>query len=679
MRIVTCIVHDHNLWFVAMAALMCVTGSLVSVTLFRRTMAETGLARVYWCFMSAMTAGAATWATHFIAMLGYQTDAPVDLDSVLTVVSALIATAGIGFGLVFASLNNRRLAIVAGGATMGLAVAAMHYVGMFAYRVEGIVHWDWRYIAASLVITVAGGMLAVRRLRTGGERLMIVQAGALLSLTIVGLHFADMAAFSVTPLPGISHVDDSEIFTGMAAAIGMVALLIVGTGMSTYVIERKTSSESEDRIAHIAMHDSLTDLANRHQFTDLLEAECDKLKRYGRPFSLLMVDLDRFKPINDTLGHPIGDAVLQRVANRLCVAVRSGDVVARLGGDEFAILGFGIRDSGTAASQAARIVEILSRPMIVNGHVIELSGSVGFAVAPEHGSDPENLIQHADIALYSAKRDGKRTFRMFEASLMEDIRRRRSLEAALRQACMRDEFTIAYQPVFSSASGEISGAEALVRWTCAERGPVSPVEFIPVAEELGLVSRIGADVLRRACKDAASWPGGLDLAVNVSPVQLLDPRLPQTVARALEDSGLQPERLELEITETALLNNDEAALRTLTQIQELGVRISLDDFGTGYSSLSYLHRFPISRIKIDKSFVQRLPDDLGSASIVRAIAQLGESLSMKITAEGIETDGQLTFIREQGCDHVQGFLTGHPIPAEAFADLVARAARVAAS
>jgi EAL domain-containing protein (putative c-di-GMP-specific phosphodiesterase class I) len=241
------------------------------------------------------------------------------------------------------------------------------------------------------------------------------------------------------------------------------------------------------------------------------------------------------------------------------------------------------------------------------------------------------------------------------------IQRQRSLEAALRRASMRDEFRIVYQPVFCSAKGEITGAEALLRWTCPEHGEISPTEFIPIAEELGLVARIGADVLRKACKDAASWPAHIDLAVNVSPVQLLDPRLPQTVAQALADSGLSPSRLELEITETALLNNDEAALRTLTQIRDLGVRISLDDFGTGYSSLSYLHRFPISRIKIDKSFVQKLPDDVGSASIVRAIAQLGSSLSMKITAEGIETDSQLSFIKEHGCDEVQGFLTGRPI------------------
>ena len=672
MRIIGCILYEHNLWFVLMAALMCIAGSMVSATLFRKTITDKGETWIHWCFLSAVTAGAATWATHFIAMLGYQTSAPVTLDGVLTVISALMAAGGIGVGLVLASSTSPRIASLAGGSTIGLAIGAMHYTGMFAYRVDGIVHWDWRYVMGSLAIAMGCSIAAIHLLRKNDTPYRTWQAGGLLCLAIVGLHFSGMAGFSVTAMAGYSQGADSEAFAAMAAAIGMVALLIVGTGISTYLVERRTTTESENRIAHIAMHDALTNLANRHQFTEALRNECNALGDGGTPFALLMVDLDRFKPINDTLGHPIGDLVLQRIANRLRLAARDGDIVARIGGDEFAIIAFGLGDPDAATSVAERVVEILSRPMIIEGNVVEISGSVGVGMAPDHGSDPDALVQHADIALYSAKHGGKQTYRLFEPRLMEAIQRRRSLEASLRRASMRNEFRIVYQPVFSSAQGEITGAEALLRWTCPQHGEISPTEFIPIAEELGLVSRIGSDVLRRACKDAAGWPEHIDLAVNVSPVQLLDPRLPQTVSQALADSGLAPERLELEITETALLNNDEAALRTLTHIRDQGVRISLDDFGTGYSSLSYLHRFPISRIKIDKSFVQKLPDDVGSASIVRAIAQLGSSLSMKITAEGIETDSQLSFIQEQGCDEVQGFLTGRPIAAADFLLLAGR-------
>ena len=666
MRIVSCLVEDHNITFVVMAALMCIAGSIVSATLFRRTLAEGGTARVHWCFLSAVTAGAATWATHFIAMLGYQPHAPVSLDGFLTVVSALIAVAGIGLGLILSSVRLPRFAPLIGGSTIGLSISAMHYVGMFAYRVDGIVQWDWGYVIASLVVAIACSVYAIRLLRDDADRHRSWQAGTMLALAIVGLHFAGMAGFSVSAMDGYSQGPDSEAFAAMAAAIGMVALLIIGTGVSTYLLERRTSSEGESRIAHIAMHDALTNLANRHQFTEALHSRCEALEGQGAPFALMMVDLDRFKPINDTLGHPVGDQVLQRIARRLRIAVRDNDMVARIGGDEFAVIAFDATDRDRVTAIAERIIEVLARPMVIHGNVIELSGSVGMAIAPEHGTTPELLIQHADIALYSAKNNGRDTYRVFEPMLMETIKRRRSLEAALRRACMRDEFTIVYQPVFSSVNGAITAAEALLRWTCPEHGEIPPSEFIPIAEELGLVSRIGADVLRQACSDAAAWPETIDLAVNVSPVQLLDPRLPQTVAQALADSGLPPERLELEITETALLNNDEAALRTLTLIRNLGVSISLDDFGTGYSSLSYLHRFPISRIKIDKSFIQRVPEDSGSVSIVRAITQLGSSLNMQITAEGIETESQLAFIREQGCDHVQGFLTGRPIASAAF-------------
>lgn len=669
MRVVSCIVHDHNLWFVLMAAILCLSGSLVASTLFRRTFLEDGIAKAHWCFLSAVTAGAATWATHFIAMLGYEVSAPVSLDGALTVLSALIAVAGIGSGIFLATLRQSPAAPVLGGAVIGLAIASMHYVGMFAYRVDGLVRWDTTYIAASLILTTVLSALSIKRMQSGAENGRVVQAGILLALAIVGLHFTGMAAFSVTPMPGYSEGANSEAFATMAAAIGLVALLIVGTGISTYLLERKTNSKGESRIAHIAMHDALTDLANRRQFTKALRSECEKLEKYGRPFSLLMVDLDRFKPVNDTLGHPVGDEVLRRVSKRLRVAVRNGDMVARIGGDEFAIISFGVNDERQAAIIAERIVDLLSRPMIIKGNVVELSASVGVAVAPEHGTDPDKLTQHVDIALYSAKHNGKQTHRFFDPSLMKTIQRKRALEASLRRACMRDEFTIVYQPVFNSDGTKICAAEALLRWKCPERGNISPSEFIPIAEELGLISRIGSGVLNQACKDAASWPGHIGLAVNVSPVQLLDPRLPQTVRQALDEAGLPPERLEIEITETALLNNDEAALKVLGKIREMGVRISLDDFGTGYSSLSYLHRFPISRIKIDKSFVQRLPDDVGSASIVKAIALLGDSLSLEITAEGIETNSQLSFMRDHGCDHVQGFLTGRPVPNEVFLNL----------
>jgi diguanylate cyclase len=669
MRVVECLIHEHDWWIVLLAALMCVAGSAVAVTLFKRTMAERGLARLHWCFLSAVTAGSATWATHFIAMLGYRTPVPVTFQATLTVASALVAVVGIGLGLLIATARRCAPATIAGGGTIGLSIAAMHYLGMFAYRADGIVSWSAGYIAASLILVCGLSMLLVDRLwrRRPRDHALLT---TILVAAIVTLHFTGMAGFSVTPIPGVAPGANSEAFVAVALAIAFVAMLIVGMGISTFLVESRVQSASRDQLAHIAMHDTLTELANRHAFSKTLDGECAKLRRYGRPFALLMLDLDRFKPINDTLGHPTGDLVLQKVAHRLRHAVRKGDLVARIGGDEFAIIAFGVATAEQAGHIAGRVVEILSRPFVIDGNVAELGGSVGVALAPEHGTESEQLVQHADVALYAAKRGGKHQFCLFEAEMMEAMQRRRFLEVDLRRACMREDFRIVYQPITDSKSGKIIGAEALLRWHCEGRGDVSPVEFIPVAEELGLVSRIGAGVLRQACSDAASWPDALEVAVNVSPVQLLDPRLPQIVSQALLDSGLDASRLELEITETALFGDDEASLRTLNQLRDIGVRISLDDFGTGYSSLSYLHRFPISRIKIDRSFIQRLPGDAGSASIVRAIAQLGESLHLKVTAEGIETTEQLSFITDQGCDHVQGFLISRPVSTEDFLKLL---------
>ncbi|ASK87929.1 putative bifunctional diguanylate cyclase/phosphodiesterase [Sphingorhabdus sp. SMR4y] len=672
MRVLTCLYHDHNLWIVALAAAMCLIGSLTSVKMFQRTFAESGAQRYQWCFLSAFTAGSAIWATHFIAMLGYRPGVPVTLDGTLTVLSALIAVVGTGVGLLVASSRNRFVSVVTGGGIIGLSIAAMHYVGMFAYRADGIVTWLPEYVIASLVLAAVLSSLVVSRIRKTGLSENIWLPSGLFAAAIVSLHFTGMAAFTVVPLPGVQVGADSETFTALAAAIAMAALIIIGAGLSTHLVERRTRSKSREQLHHIALHDALTEVPNRRAFSEALNVECDKLTNGGGPFALLLVDLDRFKPVNDTLGHPIGDVVLQKVASRLNQAVRKGDLVARIGGDEFAIIAYDLASEDEARAVAERVVEILRRPFVIQGQVAEIGASVGIGLAPGHANDPETLVQYADIALYTAKRTEGRGCRVFDPTMQQAIQRRRFLETDLRRACMREDFKIAYQPVIDSASGAYTGAEALLRWTCPERGDVPPSEFIPIAEELGLISRIGAGVLKQACLDAASWPEHIDLAVNISAVQLRDPRLHQTVMEALKDSGFPATRLELEITETALLGNDETVMHTLTQLHDSGIRISLDDFGTGYSSLSYLHRFPITRIKIDKSFVQQLPSDAGSASIVRAITQLGASLHMKTTAEGIETDEQMAFIAEHGCNDVQGFLFSRPVNASSIGELFHR-------
>ena len=666
MRVLTCLTQDHNLWLVLLAALVCFSGSYVSSRLYHHTITENGPSRFYWCVLAAVSSGAAIWATHFIAMLGYRPRVEITFDGTLTVVSALIAIVGTGLGLLLAMQRNRSAAILSGGSLIGISIAAMHYVGMFAYRVDGIVRWEPIYVGASILFAMLACSLMLAYLLRNEDRPRIVVSASILAGGIVALHFTGMAAFVVIPINGFGSGMISDAFLTMASAVALVAILIVAAGISTHLLEQRTITESEAKLQHIALHDALTGIANRRAFSDALNTECEKLRRYGRPFTLLAIDLDRFKPVNDTLGHPIGDEVLKRVANRLQQIMRTGDLLARVGGDEFAVLSYGVSEPRQAEEIAARIVEVMSRPFVIDGQIAELGASVGLTLAPLNGETSDVLTHRTDVAMYTVKQNGKGGYCLFRPEMSEALQRRRHIEADLRRACMREEFDLVYQPITDAISGEITSAEALLRWTCEGRGEVSPAEFIPIAEDLGLVSRIGAGVLKQACSEAVTWPDHITLSVNISPVQLLDPRLPQTVEQALRESGLAAKRLELEITETALIGNDEIAMDTLTKLEEMGVRISLDDFGTGYSSLSYLHRFPISRIKIDKSFVQQLPGDASSISIFNAIAQLGKSMNLKITAEGIETDEQLQFASSNGCHNLQGFLISRPIPSTSF-------------
>ena len=669
MRVLTCLFHEHNLYLVGLAALLCIVGSVVTMKLFLRTIQSSGNSRYHWCFLASVSAGASIWATHFVAMLGYDPGVPISFDVTLTVASVILAIGGTAAGLMLSTLGNRIAAAICGGGTIGLAIAAMHYVGMFAYRADGIVKWLPGYVVASIVLAVVFGAVAIDRLRSHKDATHPWAATGALVLAIVMLHFVGMAAFAVQPIAGFQGGIDSEAFTGMASAVALAALIIVGTGISTHLVEARTREDAKDRLRHIAMHDTLTGLENRHSLTGRLQRRCDRLAGGGRPFALLMIDLDRFKPINDTMGHPYGDKVLKVVAERIKCAVRDNDIVARIGGDEFVVIADGIGEPATAGHLADRIVEILARPFYISGHVVDISASVGIALAPNDGADAETLTKHVDVALYHAKNAGRGRHSFFDPALIESLQERRALEADLRRACMREDFEVHFQPVLDTSSRKFYGAEALVRWTSETRGPVSPDVFIPIAEELGFVSTIGALVLDRACEAAASWPEDLTIAVNVSPVQLMGGRLASNIAQALQRSGLAAHRLEIEITETALVADDEIALEALKEVRALGVKISLDDFGTGYSSLSYLHRFPIDRIKIDKSFVNQLPLDAGSVSIVRAIAQLGKSLEMQVTAEGIETEEQYSFIAEHGCGHMQGYLFNRPVDAATVAAL----------
>ena len=426
---------------------------------------------------------------------------------------------------------------------------------------------------------------------------------------------------------------------------------------------------AEERIAHLAHYDALTDLPNRVLMRGHLEQRVAELAQ-GKPFAILYIDIDEFKGVNDSFGHEVGDELLRHVAARLRGCVGPQDLVARLGGDEFAIVKAETRDRGQLTALAEQILDSLRIPAHCKGQEVPIEASIGIAIAPDDGLSLEDLFKNADLAMYAAKSDGRRTYRFFVPELDARLKTRRQLELDLRQALARGQLEIHYQPLVELATDTVAGCEALLRWYHPERGMISPADFIPVAEDTGLINEIGDWVLKRACAEAAGWPGHIRLAVNVSPVQFRSKTLALRVATALRDSGLAPDRLELEITEAVLIRDDNEALVILHQLRDLGVRIALDDFGTGYSSLSYLRRFPFDKIKIDRSFVTDIGDAGGSSMIVEAVVNMASACRMSTTAEGVETEMQREILRGLGCSEIQGYLFSPAVPASKLRQLL---------
>src|ERR1700733_12785198 len=425
---------------------------------------------------------------------------------------------------------------------------------------------------------------------------------------------------------------------------------------------------AEAQIAHMAHHDALTDLPNRVLFREHLVKALESVDR-GK-LAVLCIDLDRFKAVNDTLGHSIGDALLRAAGDRLQASARPTDLVARLGGDEFAIVQAGTEQPSGATALATRLIAEIAKPFELDGHQAVIGASVGISIAPDDSCESDKILKNADMALYRAKNDGRDSYRFFEPEMDARMQLRRKLELDLRRALTLGEFEVYYQPLITLKTEKISGFEALLRWHRPDRGMIPPLEFIPLAEEIGLIGQIGAWVLKRACLEAAKWPDDIHIAVNVSPAQFRRRAVVLDVVAALGASGLPAHRLEVEITEAVLLQDTESTIGILNELHNLGVRISMDDFGTGYSSLAYLQKFPFDKIKIDRTFVKNLSERPQSIAIIRAVTAMSIGLGMKTTAEGVETEQELQTLKEEGCTEVQGYLFSKPVPAVQAAQLL---------
>ena len=458
--------------------------------------------------------------------------------------------------------------------------------------------------------------------------------------------------------------DHIEQFSGRYDLLlwGSIFTSVALAAITLAFIRKSVAKRTFARINYLANHDPLTGLPNRVQFQSRLNQALAGLPDRDRPFAVLSIDLDRFKTVNDTLGHQIGDRLLIAVTRRIKTLLRDMDIVARLGGDEFMVLQACTGDGSEAEALATRLVKAIGEPFFIDAQRISIGASVGIAMAPQDGADAEELIRNSDQALYCAKCEGKGQFRNFNAEMNVKMQARLLLELDLRDALEQGEIDVYYQPLVDISTGETVSFEALARWRHSRRGFVSPADFIPLAEETGLIVPLGEVVLHKACAEAASWPGKFGIAVNLSVVQFRSGNLVDLVRTVLAESGLEPERLELEITESILIEEKEQVLKTLLAMRELGVRIALDDFGTGYSSLAYLSSFPFDKLKIDRSFVRDITRRPDSAAIVTAVLSMASALNILTTAEGVEKDEEFDWLHSRGCDHAQGFLFSPAVP-----------------
>jgi diguanylate cyclase (GGDEF)-like protein len=462
----------------------------------------------------------------------------------------------------------------------------------------------------------------------------------------------------------LDQTDQAKVLSDYFTAIAAIILILLGIGVATPVAfawaRSRERREAQEQVRYLENHDALTGLSNRNAFIERLADAMLRMNRDGTHIAVLCLDIDKFKEINDAADHGGGDQVLREIGTRIKTTLREGDLIARLGGDEFAIALIDITNLGDVMAFMNRLVGALRRPFQVGSKEMLVTTSVGIALAPADGDNAATVLRHADIALARAKGDGGQRMCFFEQSMDKALQRRRMVEHELRLALGREEFDVVYQPQYDLATERQIGSEALIRWHHPVHGKIAPGHFISVAEDTGLIVPIGEWVLRRACHDAMTWAEPVKVAVNLSPAQFRDGDIADTVAEVLKESGLPASRLELEITESLLINDTEEVLSKLNRLRDLGVDIAMDDFGTGYSSLSYLARFPFSKIKIDRQFIRNMTRDTAMRAIVKTIIALGKSLDVTITAEGVETKEQAAMLREFGCPEVQGFLYGYP-------------------
>lgn len=659
------VVYAHDASFVIVAALVCAIGSTLTVVLLVRARVLTHRRRQLHLILAAMIAGTTIWATHFIAMLGYNPAGVAAYEPILTGVSLLVAIFGCMIGVSIGGMDHIRWRATLGGTTLGLTIATMHYTGMAALQVPGRFEWHANLVVLSVLLGCGLGIVMVHRIIYPVTRFCFAGATVAMILAVCTMHFTGMAASifvaDATILVSPENVISNYVLGFIVLAVVSLILLI---GFTTFVIETEMSADSQRKLSDAVRRDLLTRLPNRMGFS---EHAARLRKRISRgevlQIAVLTIDLDNFKQINDSMGHEAGDLVLKHVAKQINGVIGDHEFVARIGGDEFAALKSNVKTLEDALDFAERLKTAIGVTLHVSMTELKTGVSIGIASYPSDETDLDTLLQFSDLAMYQAKSGSSNKIEFYDNEIEQVRRDKQALLTDLREAADRDELFLNYQFQNSIATQEVIGFEVLLRWLHPERGMIGPDVFIPLAEETGLIKDIGLWVLRTACQEAASWEVAYPIAVNVSPQQLVEPDFVARVAEILAESNLAPDRLEVEITEATIIQDQRNALAVMHELKSMGIRIAMDDFGTGYSSLSTLQVFPFDKIKIDRSFVQNVHESRQNAAIVRATLLLGAALDVPVLAEGAEIEEEIAFLMQETCSAVQGFYFGKPMPA----------------
>ncbi|MDZ5110787.1 putative bifunctional diguanylate cyclase/phosphodiesterase [Pseudomonas putida] len=665
---------------------VAILASYTALDLTGRIATAKGRAACLWMGGGALAMGIGVWSMHFIGMLAFSLPIDLGYDLALTAFSLLIAVLSSGFALWLVSQPSLPWQQLAFGALiMGAGIAFMHYTGMAALRMLPGIDYDPTLFGASLLIAVGASAAALwiafrLRAHTPYVRQIRGLAAVVMGFAIVGMHYTGMAAANFPDgsfcgaLVGGGLQGDGLVYLVLITTLAVLAVALL-TSVLDARLEARTAelarslTLANQELTQLALHDTLTDLPNRTLLADRIEQAIAKVAEQGGCFALMFIDLDGFKPVNDAFGHHVGDLLLKAVATRLRGHLHSQDTLARIGGDEFVLL-VQLREPNDAMDVAVKQVNLVSRPFSVAEHDLQLTASLGIVLYPGNGQDQHELLRNADAAMYHAKSAGKNGYSFFDASMNSNARQQLQLLQDLRQALEQRQFRLHYQPKFDAQNCQPIGAEALLRWEHPQQGLLLPDRFIGLAEKTGLIIPIGEWVLIEACRQMRQWLDqghhGWRMAVNLSAIQFCHAGLVESVARALQQNSLPANCLTLEITETTAMHDADASLTVLQRLSDMGVDLSIDDFGTGYSSLMYLKRLPANELKIDRGFVRDLEQDSDDAAIVSSIVALGQALGLRIVAEGVETDRQQDFLTRLGCDSLQGYLLGQPVPAEQF-------------